>query len=101
MRGLFLLINRLAAKYADPEGKAEAQNNFREMYTSLGMIYERGQGVPQNYIKAHMWFNLAASHATDTATRNKAAKNCNRTAAEMTPAQIAEAQRMASEWKPK
>ena len=91
MHGLFRLINHLAAKYADPEGNAEAQNNFREMYTSLGMMYEQGQGVPQNYIIAHMWVNLAASRATDTATRNQAAKNCNRTAAEMTPAQIAEA----------
>ena len=74
MCGLFQLINHLAAKYADPKGNAEAQKNFREVYTSLGMMYEHGQGVPQNYIMAHMWFNLAASRATDTATRDQAAQ---------------------------
>ncbi len=27
----------------------------------LGEMYENGQGVPQDYVQAHMWFNLAAS----------------------------------------
>jgi hypothetical protein len=42
-----------------------------------------------------MWFNLAASHASVAA-----AKNRDLVAAKMAPAQIAEAQRMAREWKP-
>jgi hypothetical protein len=83
MHGLFRLFNHLAAKYVDPEGNAEAQNTSGRCTPALAMMYEQGQGVPQNYIMAHMWFNLAASRATDTATRNQAAKNCNRTAAEM------------------
>ena len=44
---------------------------------------------------AHMWFNLALSRATDTATRDLAAKNRDEVAAGVSPAQIAEAQRMA------
>jgi hypothetical protein len=44
---------------------------------------------------------LAASHAEDAATREMAVKNRDDVAAKMTPDQIAEAQRMASEWKPK
>ena len=49
---------------------------------------------------ANMWYNLAASLATDTPTRDEAAKNRDLLAAKMTPDQIAQAQRMASEWKP-
>ncbi len=27
----------------------------------LGVMLENGWGVPQDYVQAHMWFNLAAS----------------------------------------
>ena len=68
-----------------------AQNN-------LGRLYLLGQGVPQDYVRAHMWFNLAASGASDASTRENSVNNRDLVAAKMTPAQIAEAQRMASEW---
>jgi hypothetical protein len=45
-----------------------------------------------------MWFNLSASGASDASTRETSVKNRDDIAAKMTPAQIAEAQRMASEW---
>jgi uncharacterized protein len=80
-------------KAAD-QGDAVAQNN-------LGGIYYEGQGVLQDFVRADMWFNLAASRAEDAETREQAAKNREILAAKMTPAQIAEAQRLASEWTPK
>jgi TPR repeat protein len=67
---------------------------------NLGLMYGYGQGVPQDYIRAHMWLNLAASRATDIATRDQAAKSRDEVAATLTPAQLAEAQRMAREWNP-
>ena len=45
-----------------------------------------------------MWFNLSASHPTEAADRDLAAKNRDELAAKMTPAQIAGAQRLASKW---
>jgi S1-C subfamily serine protease len=55
-----------------------------------------GRGVPQDYIMAHMWFNLAA------ASGNKdAASNRDFVATRMTPTQIGEAQRRAAEWEAK
>ena len=60
-----------------------------------------GKGVPQDYVATHMWFNLAASRAEDAAIRDMAAKERDLVASMMTPAQIAEAQRMAREWAPK
>jgi len=83
-------------KAAD-QGDAWAQLN-------LGALYARGQGVPQDYLQAHKWSNLAASRFSpleaEGVDRNLAIKNRDLVAAKMTPAQIAEAQRLAREWKP-
>jgi len=58
-------------------------------------MYEYGQGVTQDYVQAHMWSNLAAAGGLNVgALRDRLAK-------QMTPAQIAEARRLAREWKPK
>jgi TPR repeat protein len=81
--------NRLAAE----QGDAEAQHN-------LGVSYHRGEGVPQDYVQAHMWFNLAASRAP-ASERDEAIKMRNVAASNMTPEQIAEAQKLAREWRPK
>jgi TPR repeat protein len=66
-------------------------------------MYAKGEGVPQDYVQAHKWFNLAASRfpASEKENRDKAVENRDRIAAKMTPAQIAEAQKLAREWKPK
>ncbi|MBM3566043.1 MAG: sel1 repeat family protein, partial [Alphaproteobacteria bacterium] len=78
------------------QGHASAQNN-------LGVMYDRGQGVPQDDVQAHKWYNLASSRfpASEKERRDKAVKNRDIMAAKMTPAQIAEAQKLAREWKPK
>jgi TPR repeat protein len=81
---------RLAADH----GNAVAQYN-------LGIAYANGFGVPQNYILAHMWFNLAVANTTEKVTRDEAARNRDILAAKMNPEQLAEAQRLATEWKPK
>ena len=67
----------------------------------LGFMYEKGRGVPQDYVQAHMWYNLSASRLPPGTKRDLAVKNRDLLAAEMTPAQIAKAQRLAREWKPK
>jgi uncharacterized protein len=61
----------------------------------LGTIYENGQSVPQNFVLAHMWFNLSASQGNKAAALNR-----DELATSMSPAQIAEAQKLAREWKP-
>ena len=72
---------------------AEQGHDYAQL--SLGKMYRRGQGVPQDNVQAYKWFDLAAS-------RNVGAfLNRDRLAAKMTPAQIAEAQKLAREWKPK
>jgi TPR repeat protein len=81
----------LLRKAAD-QGEAKGQ-----LY--LAIFYERGTGVLQDYLLAHMWGSLAAAHG-DAETAQVAAKLRDDVAVKMTPAQIAEAQRLAREWKP-
>ena len=63
----------------------------------LGFMYEDGEGVPQDDVQAHMWFNLAASRLTGE-LREMAVQDRDKVAGRMDPTQIAEAQRLASEW---
>ena len=80
-------------RLAADQGLAVAQS-------MLSFMYAAGRGVPQDDTLAHMWCNLAASNSTGD-TRDSAVKNRDLIAKEMSPESIAEAQRLASEWKPK
>jgi TPR repeat protein len=71
----------------------DAKNGRADALYNLGLAYSTGQGVAQDYVAAHKWFNLAAVRGV------LAAKNWrNQIAEEMNPGQIAEAQRLAREW---
>ncbi len=72
---------------------AEQSDAIAQLF--LGRMYVAGQGVPQDYVLAHKWLNLAA------AQRSNFTKERDLVSADMTPAQLAEAQRLAREWKPK
>jgi len=76
-------------RLAAAQGLALAQFN-------LGLAYEKGHGVPQDYIQACMWFTLAGAggYTNGIKVRDIVAGN-------MTPKQIAEAERLARDWKPK
>ena len=76
-------------RLAADQGHVTAQNN-------LGMMYRMGLGVPQDYVQANMWINLAVAQGYEGAfIAQKFFEEL------MTPAQLAEAQRLAREWKPK
>ena len=50
---------------------------------ALERLYLDGVGAPQDYVLAHMWFNLAASRGVA-----EGAKNRNALSVRMTPQQI-------------
>ena len=88
----------VAQDYAAAAGwyrKAADQGNADAQY-NLGNKYANGQGVPQDYVQAHKWFNLSATSGDADAVKNR-----DLVASKMTPAQIAEAQRLASAWRKK
>ncbi len=64
-------------------------------------MYDIGLGVPQDYVQAHMWFNLAASRSPPGEGLDNAVNNRNFVAEKMTPARISEAQKLARKWRPK
>lgn len=69
-----------------------AERGRVETQIHLGSMYTLGKGgVLQDYIQAHMWFNLAVSNGADSKFRNMVAKK-------MTSSQLQEAQRLAREW---
>ena len=72
--------------------RAAEQGNDRAQY-NLGLIYDGGYGVPQDYVQAHMWYNLAGAEV--------AVSYRDFVAQEMTPAQVAQAEKLAREWKGK
>jgi len=76
---------RLAAE----QGDADAQYN-------LGGMYFSGHGVARNHIQAYMWVTLAAAQGNENAS-----KGLEILEKKMTSSQIAEAQRLAREWKAK
>ena len=78
---------------AADQGHAGAQ-------VSLGLMYFDGRGVPQDFVQAHLWLNLAAARHAPGATRDTAARIRDTVAHRMTPAQLARAQELASQWLP-
>ena len=94
----FVEAVRWYRKAAD-QGNAYAQS-------LLAISYRDGKGIPQDYVQAHKWFNLAVSQLSPTDEsradiRNSAERGRESIASKMTPAQIAQAQKLAREWKPK
>ena len=71
----------------------EARTGRPEALYNLGLAYSTGQGVTQDYVAAHKWFNLAAMRGI-----NEAKSWRNQIAEEMNAGQIAQAQKLAREW---
>src|SRR6185436_8209624 len=70
------------------QGNAAAQSN-------LALMYAKGHGVPKDYVQAYMWSSLSAARG-----HQEGVKNRDSIAKGMTPAQVADAQKRASAWKP-
>lgn len=75
-------------RLAADQGEAVAQ-------TKIAIMYEDAQGVPHDLVQAYKWYSLAITSGDKPATLLR-----NLLTDKMTPAQIAEAQKLAREWKP-
>lgn len=101
----------LAILYANGQGVAQDYAEAASWYRKAanrgdahaqilpGDMYESGQGVLQDYVQSHVLWNLAASRSADPVQRADAARRRDLVAAKMSTAQIADAQRLAREWK--
>jgi uncharacterized protein len=64
-----------------------------DAFFALGMMYSVGRSVPIDFVTAHKWFNLAAMRGNADAIRLR-----REIAAQMSEAEIAQAQRAARAW---
>lgn len=62
-------------------------------YINLGDLHESGLGVSIDRVEAYKWYSLAAEQSSD------AQKKMNALAGQLSPGQLAEAKRRASEWR--
>lgn len=67
---------------------------------SVALLYRFGKGVPQDYVQAYMWFQLSVNRLSGP-DRDSIVELRDAAAEHMTAQQIAEAERLAREWKPK
>lgn len=74
-------------------GELAAQGGKCDALYNLGLMYSTGRGVEVDLVTAHKWFNLAAMQGSMDARTCRA-----ELAAEMSPVEVAEAQRRAREW---
>ena len=61
----------------------------------MGTLYYMGKGVTQDYVLAHMWFNLSGSNGVEISVKKR-----NVIEKIMSPSQIKKAQKMSRNWKP-
>ncbi len=73
-----------------------AEQGFFPAQCDLGICYHNGYGVPQDYVEAYKWFNLSAAQGDEDAISGR-----DGTVPFMTPDQIAEAQQLSREFKPR
>jgi TPR repeat protein len=71
----------------------EAGNGVARAQLLLGKMYRDANGVLQDYMTAHMWFNLSASNGDE-----EAAKSLSDITKLMTPTMISKAQHLAREF---
>ena len=74
------------------EWKPLAQGSYIDAQYNLGIMYDNGKGVLQDYVYAHMWVNISASNG-----EKNGAEVRDIIAKDMTPSQIEKAQDLARE----
>lgn len=98
----------LGVMYRDGEGvpqsftealawhRKASDHGFVAAQLSLARLYGNGQGVEQSYVQSYMWCSIAAAQGDA-----ESIEGLDFLASKLTPTQLAEAQKLASEWRPK
>ena len=97
--GAIIIASIEKAGLAPDDGEQQSGEGDAAGQGLLGAMYADGAGVPQDYVEAHMWANMAAAQSSGE-TRDHWVNNRDLNTAKMTAEQIAEAQRRAREWTP-
>lgn len=72
-----------------------SERNHSDSRYFMGLMYEEGKGVVQSYVKAYMWYCLAAAGGDEEAIKERRVLE-----KKMTMAKVMDAQKLAEEWQP-
>jgi TPR repeat protein len=78
--------------------RAANQGNSQGQYL-LGLMYDKGQGVTEDFVQAYKWLNLAATRASGP-KKEFSYRIRDAVATKMSPDQVTKAQQLALDWKP-
>lgn len=73
-----------------------AQQDYAKAQLNLGAMYGGGRGVKRDYVQAYKWLNICAAKGD-----RKCVAQRDLVAQKLKPKQLATAQRLASEFRPK
>ena len=79
-------------EFAETDAAVRADASGETLY-QLGIMHASGRSAPADLVSAHKWFNIAAMKGHAEAARMR-----REIAAEMTDAEIGQAQRAARDW---
>jgi len=88
-----MMGNTMGRQIARNEAEISITAVTAEDLLEIGMKYCTGHDVSQNLVAAHKWFNLAALKGSESAKQYR----CE-ISREMSPADVADAQRQARDW---
>ena len=71
-----------------------AEQGLSQAQINLGIMYAEGEGQPADLVQAYFWYAMADSQGDSQGPQAK-----RETAAKMTPAQLAEAEKKIKEWR--
>ena len=81
---------------ATPELEDLAEWGDATAQLELGVMYEDGEGIPQDYLEAHKWYSFSEENGSKSGRKFR--KIIEKL---MTPEQITKAQNLAREWREK
>ena len=73
--------------------KPLAEKGYSQAQFNLGSMYQDGQGVPQDYVKAYAWYSVSATQGYKDAKHN-----LDILVKILIPAQLAKGQELAAEY---
>ena len=83
---------RITANSSEAPLQLQAEQGDARAQFILGAMYHEGEGVPEDYVQAYAWFNLSAAQGYEGAEEARDSLQ-----QQMTPAQIADAQKLSRE----
>ena len=72
-----------------------AEQDYAQAQHNLGAMYGTGQGVKRDYVQAYKWLNICAAKGNSGCVTQR-----DLIAKKLKPAQVAEAQRLSTDFKP-